>query len=99
MPRTASTPGRYCATSSPSATAPARRSPVDSPAAAPARPPTPLVPAERDALLAEALRLTGDPDRAEDAVQRALTRTRLHWGRRGSDPATTAADALHSATG
>ena len=58
-----------------------------------------FVAVERDALLTEALRLTGDPDRAEDAVQRALTRTRLHWGRRGADPATTAADALHSATG
>jgi hypothetical protein len=58
-----------------------------------------FVAAERDALLTEALRLTGDPDRAEDAVQRALTRARLHWGRRGADPATTAADALHSAAG
>ncbi|SES81977.1 hypothetical protein [Geodermatophilus poikilotrophus] len=56
-----------------------------------------FVAAERDGLLAEALRLTGDPDRAEDAVQRALARTRLHWGRRGADPATTAADALHDA--
>jgi hypothetical protein len=56
-----------------------------------------FVAAERDALLAEALRLTGDPDRAEDAVQRALVRTRLRWGRRGADPATTAADALHDA--
>lgn len=56
-----------------------------------------FVATERDALLAEALRLTGDPDRAEDAVQRALGRTRLHWGRRGADPATTAADALHRA--
>ncbi len=56
-----------------------------------------FVAAERDALLTEALRLTGDPDRAEDAVQRALTRTRQHWGRRGADPATTAADALHDA--
>ncbi|MGR6964675.1 hypothetical protein ACU610_09480 [Geodermatophilus sp. URMC 61] len=52
---------------------------------------------ERDGLLAEALRLTGDPDRAEDAVQRALATTRRHWGRRGTDPATTAADALHAA--
>ncbi len=58
-----------------------------------------FVAAERDALLAEALRLTGDPDRAEDAVQRALARARLHWGRRGADPGTTAVDALHSATG
>ena len=56
-----------------------------------------FVAAERDGLLAEALRLTGDPDRAEDAVQRALARTRRHWGRRGTDPATTAADALHAA--
>ncbi|MGY1679072.1 hypothetical protein [Geodermatophilus sp. SYSU D01176] len=56
-----------------------------------------FVAAERDALLAEALRLTGDPARAEDAVQRALARTRLRWGRRGADPATTAADALHDA--
>ena len=56
-----------------------------------------FVAAERDALLAEALRLTGDPERAEDAVQRALARTRLHWGRRGADPTTTAADALHDA--
>ena len=56
-----------------------------------------FVAAERDALLAEALRLTGDPDRAEDAVQRALTRTRLRWGRRGGDPVATAADALHDA--
>jgi hypothetical protein len=54
-----------------------------------------FVAAERDALLTEALRLTGDPDRAEDAVQRALARTRQHWGRRGADPATTAADTLH----
>ncbi|SDN03234.1 hypothetical protein SAMN05660642_03863 [Geodermatophilus siccatus] len=56
-----------------------------------------FVAAERAGLLAEALRLTGDPDRAEDAVQRALARTRRHWGRRGTDPATTAADALHAA--
>ncbi|SDN77754.1 hypothetical protein [Geodermatophilus sp. DSM 45219] len=56
-----------------------------------------FVATERDALLAEALRLTGDPDRAEDAVQRALARTRLHWGRRGGNPATTAGDALHRA--
>ncbi|SNS17446.1 hypothetical protein SAMN06893096_102350 [Geodermatophilus pulveris] len=56
-----------------------------------------FVAAERDTLLAEALRLTGDPDRAEDAVQRALARTRLHWGRRGADPAATAADALPAA--
>ena len=56
-----------------------------------------FVAAERDALLAEALRLTGDAERAEDAVQRALARTRLRWGRRGADPATTAADALHDA--
>jgi hypothetical protein len=56
-----------------------------------------FVAAERDGLLAEALRLTGDPDRAEDAVQRALTRTRRDWGRRGADPAATAADALHAA--
>jgi DNA-directed RNA polymerase specialized sigma24 family protein len=56
-----------------------------------------FVAAERDGLLAEALRLTGDPDRAEDAVQRALARTRRHWGRRGTDPAATAADALHAA--
>ncbi|WP_100500587.1 SigE family RNA polymerase sigma factor [Geodermatophilus chilensis] len=56
-----------------------------------------FVAAERDGLLAEALRLTGDPDRAEDAVQCALARTRQHWGRRGADPATTAADALHAA--
>ena len=56
-----------------------------------------FVAAERDGLLAEALRLTGDPDRAEDAVQRALARTRRDWGRRGADPAATAADALHAA--
>ncbi|HYX97513.1 MAG TPA: hypothetical protein VE823_20845, partial [Geodermatophilus sp.] len=55
-----------------------------------------FVAAERAGLLAEALRLTGDPDRAEDAVQRALARTRRQWGRRGADPATTAADALHA---
>src|ERR687890_2707381 len=56
-----------------------------------------FVAAERDGLLAEALRLTGDPDRAEDAVQRALARTRRDWGRRGADPVATAADALHAA--
>ncbi|SDX35779.1 hypothetical protein SAMN05660209_00268 [Geodermatophilus africanus] len=56
-----------------------------------------FVAAERDDLLAEALRLIGDPDRAEDAVQRALARTRWEWGRRGADPATTVADALHAA--
>ncbi|WNV73680.1 hypothetical protein [Geodermatophilus sp. DSM 44513] len=58
-----------------------------------------FVAAERDRLLAEALRLTGDPDRAEDAVQHALARARLSWGRRGADPAVTAADALHDAAG
>ncbi|SNS62719.1 hypothetical protein SAMN04488107_3228 [Geodermatophilus saharensis] len=53
-----------------------------------------FVAAERDALLDEALRLTGDPVRAEDAVQSALASARLRWGRRGADPAVTAADAL-----
>ncbi|MGK5115667.1 hypothetical protein, partial [Geodermatophilus sp. CPCC 205506] len=52
---------------------------------------------ERSALLASALRLTGDPDGAEEAVQVALTRTRLRWGR--GDPRATAADAVADAAG
>ncbi|MGY1607074.1 hypothetical protein [Geodermatophilus sp. SYSU D00700] len=58
-----------------------------------------FVGAERDGLLREALRLTGDPARAEAAVQAALATTRVRWGRRGTDPAETAADALADAAG
>ncbi|TFV51956.1 hypothetical protein E4P41_21750, partial [Geodermatophilus sp. DF01-2] len=50
-----------------------------------------FVAAERPALLAEALRLTGDPSGAEEAVQVALARVRL---RRGADPAAAAYEAL-----
>lgn len=55
-----------------------------------------FVAVERPALLAEALRLTGDPRRAEEAVQVALARARLRWNR-GADPRATAADALADA--
>ncbi|MFW3172206.1 hypothetical protein, partial [Geodermatophilus sp. CPCC 206100] len=53
--------------------------------------------AERPGLLRTALELTGDADRAEEAVQVALTRTRLRWGR--ADPRATAAAALEDAAG
>ncbi|MGY1639217.1 hypothetical protein ACI78V_21425 [Geodermatophilus sp. SYSU D00742] len=56
-----------------------------------------FVAAHRAALLADALRLTGDARRAEDAVQVALTRVRLRWGR--DDPAATAAAAVADTAG
>ncbi|MGY1661735.1 hypothetical protein ACI78Q_11015 [Geodermatophilus sp. SYSU D00705] len=54
-----------------------------------------FVAARRPALLADALRLTGDARRAEEAVQVALTRVRLRWGR--GDPSATAAAAVAAA--
>ncbi len=61
-----------------------------------------FVAAERDALLLQALRLTGDPARAEDAVQAGLASVRARWGRLGADPdaaADAAADAVADAAG
>ncbi|MGY1693115.1 RNA polymerase sigma factor [Geodermatophilus sp. SYSU D01105] len=58
-----------------------------------------FVAAERPALLAEALRLTGDPGRAEDAVQAALSRVHRRWGRAGVDPRAAASAALADAAG
>ncbi|MGY1595131.1 sigma factor, partial [Geodermatophilus sp. SYSU D00708] len=56
-----------------------------------------FVAAERPALLAEALRLTGDAPRAEEAVQAALARVHRRWGR--TDPRAAAGAALASAAG